>query len=744
MATDSDSNSEGGLPDTSTPPMARAQLHFDYSTLMPVRSSAFPATAAHRLPGGRKRRTSSATSASGPTAVAPAALHDPDYYLNLDFRDSSLFSIASASGNDDDLGSMSSLFSHSPRGESRDRVRRYDEMIDNDNDNDDVEMIPAFTFPQSRDFPMMQQRPSGSLQESIKIVSETSHPDMRSSFLVDFQTLLEQQQEAIHSYERANNNQNNCNSRHEVSFQGMAEVGFDIAPQPVVSNPFVSGASSSSVAVDSVLDGLLLASVGSKPVSQPSWMSDEISADTSFNSILQQLTTAFDAAQFLQLYHPNAQDNDWVDSATSAGAPTGDALLSIPPTSKITNKLESQVEKTLNCSSDDVSATPRQPHSVLVDVFDNNDKLQPASAHNGSSCLISESLGGRSLQRIPALCCSCCTALGVLEVRITSANAPHSAYLKCTSCSSTTNLSETNYSRLESSVAKSEAKKAPAKPKKSKENGHSANDAPTDGSLKLICLACKNLSAVGKIEDSMKRVAIGLNISILCASCDEKFLFCAECGGGGKTRTGKYRPRGLFPPGRKTCFLPHIRIGTAVVEHQVLNFAHGTSGKSVLVAGVRDVFFDAFVGLHAVPSTYSTFQDLSEIFEYASRIWRSSAGEFLNPHENSRKHVLVTIASIEKEYRMKSKSGASKKSAAGHVGSETRNILWANALQGSAGPANEPLDMLGSTSTCSNSVGKVSNVEQTFVSFAVSHWDQANCALFIVLMTLRSIHQPSS
>ncbi|KAI8920008.1 hypothetical protein DFJ77DRAFT_224057 [Powellomyces hirtus] len=52
-----------------------------------------------------------------------------------------------------------------------------------------------------------------------------------------------------------------------------------------------------------------------------------------------------------------------------------------------------------------------------------------------------------------------------------------------------------------------------------------------------------------------------LDMEAVCMPCWNKYSFCTECGGGGTYRTGKYRPRELFQSGRRTCSLPHIRIG---------------------------------------------------------------------------------------------------------------------------------------------------------------------------------------
>ncbi|KAJ3056988.1 hypothetical protein HK097_001932 [Rhizophlyctis rosea] len=54
-------------------------------------------------------------------------------------------------------------------------------------------------------------------------------------------------------------------------------------------------------------------------------------------------------------------------------------------------------------------------------------------------------------------------------------------------------------------------------------------------------------------------------VEFVCESCRSKYALCTECGGGGKYRTGKWRPVGLFLPGRRTCRLPHVRIGSSPI-----------------------------------------------------------------------------------------------------------------------------------------------------------------------------------
>ncbi|KAJ3212402.1 hypothetical protein HDU67_003862 [Dinochytrium kinnereticum] len=47
---------------------------------------------------------------------------------------------------------------------------------------------------------------------------------------------------------------------------------------------------------------------------------------------------------------------------------------------------------------------------------------------------------------------------------------------------------------------------------------------------------------------------------VVCEGCSGKFRFCTNCGGGGKFRSGKWRPKELFSPTRKNCSLDHTRL----------------------------------------------------------------------------------------------------------------------------------------------------------------------------------------
>ncbi|KAJ3412461.1 hypothetical protein HDV05_000715 [Chytridiales sp. JEL 0842] len=72
--------------------------------------------------------------------------------------------------------------------------------------------------------------------------------------------------------------------------------------------------------------------------------------------------------------------------------------------------------------------------------------------------------------------------------------------------------------------------------------------------------------------------SVHLHLEPICTTCFTQFAFCTECGGGGRYRTGKWRPRGLFRKGRRTCSLSHVRVGSGSKSFiKVLEVGKGVS-----------------------------------------------------------------------------------------------------------------------------------------------------------------------
>ncbi|KAJ3183919.1 hypothetical protein HDU87_006037 [Geranomyces variabilis] len=105
----------------------------------------------------------------------------------------------------------------------------------------------------------------------------------------------------------------------------------------------------------------------------------------------------------------------------------------------------------------------------------------------------------------------------------------------------------------------------------------------------------------GKIcgDDIVGATAVNFRAEILCASCKSKYRLCTECGGGGRFRTGKYRPMELFAEGRRTCSLSHVRIGGAPLFFEIYSAPAELTDK--LISETRDVHIDGFSGLYMCP-----------------------------------------------------------------------------------------------------------------------------------------------
>ncbi|KAI9204266.1 uncharacterized protein BJ171DRAFT_122060 [Polychytrium aggregatum] len=74
---------------------------------------------------------------------------------------------------------------------------------------------------------------------------------------------------------------------------------------------------------------------------------------------------------------------------------------------------------------------------------------------------------------------------------------------------------------------------------------------------------------------------------IICISCNKKYRLCTDCGGGGKWRTGKWRPVEMFMKGRKTCSLQHGRVGNIPADSNLCILPAQSSPDSPFVT--RDI-----------------------------------------------------------------------------------------------------------------------------------------------------------
>lgn len=86
---------------------------------------------------------------------------------------------------------------------------------------------------------------------------------------------------------------------------------------------------------------------------------------------------------------------------------------------------------------------------------------------------------------------------------------------------------------------------------------------PDTQSAVNACDVCLRDIAVGAVVAEDQQDRIEFQIEVVCTTCDERYRRCSDCGGGGGQRlgVGKWRSKELFVGDRKTCSLPHVRLG---------------------------------------------------------------------------------------------------------------------------------------------------------------------------------------
>ncbi|KAL2916985.1 hypothetical protein HK105_203417 [Polyrhizophydium stewartii] len=145
------------------------------------------------------------------------------------------------------------------------------------------------------------------------------------------------------------------------------------------------------------------------------------------------------------------------------------------------------------------------------------------------------------------------------------------------------------------------------------------------------CIRQGGKDGAGSAAFAAAQGAEDLKPEYVCKPCCQTYMFCSECGGGGKQRTGKWRPKELFERGRRTCSLPHVRVGNALVNYQVLDVSSELTPD--VLNGIQDVFYDCMISLYAVPAIiqspkYGSYVSVRADLE---QLWRTSVMDFVVP-----------------------------------------------------------------------------------------------------------------
>ncbi|KAJ3297516.1 hypothetical protein HK104_000418, partial [Borealophlyctis nickersoniae] len=148
---------------------------------------------------------------------------------------------------------------------------------------------------------------------------------------------------------------------------------------------------------------------------------------------------------------------------------------------------------------------------------------------------------------------------------------------------------------------------------------------------KVDCEVCKRAVGAGRVRCADENAEADFTVEVVCQRCKGRFGFCTECGGGGKYRTGKYRPVELFPANRKTCLLSHVRIGKSGLEYQV--YSGGEVSRDSLHWYGR-IYMDAFLSLYATPRVMeevACFNTFSLVRHFLRDAWQATMQELLTP-----------------------------------------------------------------------------------------------------------------
>jgi hypothetical protein len=175
------------------------------------------------------------------------------------------------------------------------------------------------------------------------------------------------------------------------------------------------------------------------------------------------------------------------------------------------------------------------------------------------------------------------------------------------------------------------------------------------------CDVCRMKIGNGGIRpvDLSGQISQDLTVEYVCNKCIVKYKFCSECGGGGKCRTGKWRPIELFEKGRRTCILPHIRLGDSEVSTVSYSQAELTGE---IIRHLQDVFFDSYLSYYAGPFNMElknqSFLQLLEETIYP--LWQNRVLKYISSPPPKHISRYTVVEWINKQHRNKAKAKAQK------------------------------------------------------------------------------------
>ncbi|KAG8957030.1 hypothetical protein FRC03_010597 [Tulasnella sp. 419] len=126
-----------------------------------------------------------------------------------------------------------------------------------------------------------------------------------------------------------------------------------------------------------------------------------------------------------------------------------------------------------------------------------------------------------------------------------------------------------------------------------------------DTTMPTVCDVCIRTIGRGGLVPRNRGLPISFAIEVVCPSCALKYSRCSDCGGGsGRVGVGKWRAKELFENGRKTCRLPHVRVGGGEIELSVWELPHEIETRKelpLLISAIKTHWSERVLARLAIP-----------------------------------------------------------------------------------------------------------------------------------------------
>lgn len=158
-----------------------------------------------------------------------------------------------------------------------------------------------------------------------------------------------------------------------------------------------------------------------------------------------------------------------------------------------------------------------------------------------------------------------------------------------------------------------------------------------DTTMPTVCDVCIRTIGRGGLVPHTRSAPLAFAVEVVCSSCSAKYSRCSDCGGGsGRVGVGKWRAKELFENGRKTCKLPHVRVGGGELELSVWEVPWEIQNRKefgTLMAAVKTMWSERVLARLAIP----------EVLEGGEDDWPPGSGS----GQNTPMRVERTFADVE-------------------------------------------------------------------------------------------------